>query len=199
MNQELPDAQAGFWKGRRTRDQIANICWIIEKSREFQKNIYLCFIDYAEAFGCVDHDKLWKALKEMGMPDHLICLLRNRYAGQEARVRTLYITTDWFKIQKEVWQGCLLSPCLFNLYAEHLMRNAGLDELLSWAGIKIGGRNINNFRYVDDTTLMAEGKEKLKSLLIRVKEEGERTGLKLNIKKSKIMASSSITSWQIEG
>ena len=129
MNQELPDAQAGFQRGRGIRDQIANIYWIIEKAREFQKNINLCFIDYAKAFNCVDHDKLWKALGEMGTPDHLTRLLRNLYVGQESRVRNLYGTTDWLKIEKGVQQGCLLSPCLFNLYTEHITRNAGLDEL----------------------------------------------------------------------
>ena len=132
----------------------------------------------------------------MGIPDHLTCLLRNLYEGQEATVRTLYGTTDWFKIEKGVQQGCLLSPCLFNLYTEHIVRNAGLDELQ--AGIKIGGRNINNLRYADDTTLMAESEEELKSLLMRVKEENERADLRLNIKKTKIMAFGPITSWQIE-
>ena len=122
------DVQAGFRKGRGTRDQIANIRWIIEKAREFQKNIYFCFIDYAKAFDCVDHNKLWKILKEMGIPDHLTCLLRNLYAGQEATVRTGHGTTDWFQIGKGVHQGCILSPCLFNLYAEYIMRNAGLGE-----------------------------------------------------------------------
>ena len=135
--------------------------------------------------------------KEMGIPDHLTCLLRNLYAGQDATVRTLYGTTDWFKIKKGVQQGCLLSPCLFNLHTKHIMRNARLDELQT--GIKIGGRNINNLRYADDTTLMAESEEELKSLLMRVKEESERAGLKLNIKKTKIMASGPITAWQIEG
>ena len=125
MNQELPDIQAGFRKGRGIRDKIANICWIIEKAREFQKNIYLSFIDYAKAFDCVDHNKLWKILKEMGILDHLTCLLRNLYAGHEATVRTRHGTTDWFKIGKGVRQGCILSPCLFNLYAEYIMRNAG--------------------------------------------------------------------------
>ena len=123
-NQELPEVQAGFRKGRGTRDQIANICWIIEKVRKFQKNISLCFIHYTKAFDCVDHNKLWKALKEMGIPDHLTCILRNLYAGQEATVRTLYETSYWFKIEKGVLQGCLLSPCLFNLYTEHILRNA---------------------------------------------------------------------------
>ena len=155
MYQKLAHVQAGFRKGRGTRDQIANICWIIEKAREFQKNIYFCFIDYAKAFDCVDHNKLWKIVKAMG-PD-LTCLLRNLYAGQEATVRTGHGTTDWFQIGKGVCQGCILSPCLFNLYAEYIMRNAGLEE--AQAGIKISRRNINNLRYADDTTLMAESKD----------------------------------------
>ena len=131
MNHELLNVQAGFRKGRGTRDQIANIHWIMEKAREFQKSIYLFFIDYAKAFDCVDHNKLWKILKEMGIPDHLICLLRNLYAGQESTVRTGHGTTDWFQIGKGVRQSCMLSPCLFNLYAEYIMRNAGLEET-SW-------------------------------------------------------------------
>ena len=153
MNCELPDVLAGFRKGRGTRDQIANICWIIKKAREFQKNIYFCFIDYAKAFVCVDHNKLWKILKEMGMPDHLTCLLRNLYAGQEATVRTEHGTTDWFYMGG-VCQGCILSPCLFNFYAEYVMRNSGLEE--AQTGIKIARRNNNNLRYTDDTTLMAK-------------------------------------------
>ena len=197
MNRELPDVQARFRKGRGTRDQIANIRWIIEKAREFQKNIYFCFIDYAKAFNCVDHKKLWKILKEMGIPDHLTCLLRNLYAGQEATVRTGQGTTDSFQIGKGVCQGCILSPCSFNLYAEYIMRNAGLEE--AQAGVKIAGRNINNLRYADDTTLMAESEEELKSLLMNVKEESEKPGLKLNVQKTKIMASGPITSWQIDG
>ena len=139
------------------------------KKREFQKNIYFCFIDYAKAFDCVDHNKLWKILKEMGLPDHLTCLLRNLYAGQQATVRTGHGTTDWFQIGKEVGQGCTLSPCLFNLYAEYIMWNARLAE--AQAGIRIAGRNISNLRYADDTTLMGESKEELKSLLMKVKEE----------------------------
>ena len=162
MNHELQDVQAGFRKGRGIRDQIPNIYWIIKKAREFQKNIYFCFIDYAKTFDCVDHHKLWKILKEMGIPDHLTCLLRNLYAGQEATVRTGHGTTDRFQIGKGVCQGCILSPCLFNLYAEYIMRNTGLYE--AQAGIKIAGRNINNLRYTDDATLMAESK-KLKSLM----------------------------------
>ena len=156
VNCEFPDVQAGFRKGRGTRDQIANIYWIIEKAREFQKNIYFCFIDYAKAFDCVDHKKLWKILKEMGIPDHLTCLLRNLYAGQEATIRTGHGTTRLVPIGKGVHQGCILSLCLFNLYAEYIMRNAGLEE--TQAGLKIAGRNINNLRYEDDTTLMAEVK-----------------------------------------
>ena len=171
MNHELPDVQAGFRKGRGTRDQIVNIHWIIEKAREFQKNIYFCFIDYAKAFDCVDHNKLWKILKEIGILDHLTCLLRNLYAGQEATVRTGQRTTDWFQIGKRVRQGCILSPCLFNLYAEYIIRNTGLDE--AQAGIKIARRSINDLRYAYDTTLMTESEE-VKSLLMKVKEESEK-------------------------
>ena len=140
---------------------------------------------------------MWKILKAMGVPDHLTCLLRNLYAGQETTFKTGHGTTDWLQIGKGVCQGCVLSPCLFNLYAEYIMRNSGLDE--AQAGIKIAGRNINNLRYADDTTLMAESEEELKSLLIKVKEESEKVGLKLNIQKTKIMASGPITSWQIDG
>ena len=143
---------------------MLNICWIIKKTREFQKNIYFCFIDYAKGFHCVDHNKLWEIVYEMGLPDHLTCLLRKLYAGQEATVRTGHGTTDWFQIGKGVCQGCILSPYLFNLYAEYIMRNTGLDE--AQVGIKIAGRNINNLRYADDITLMAESEE-LKSLLIK--------------------------------
>ena len=196
VNCKLPDVHAAFRKGRGTRDQIANICWIIEKAREFQKNIYFCFMDQAKAFDCVDHNKLWKILKEMEIPDHLTSLLRNLYASQEATVRTGYGTTDWFQIGKGVHQGCILSPCLFNLHAKYIMRNAGLEE--AQAGIKIARRNINNLRYADDTTLVAESKEELKSLLMKVKEESEKVGLKLNIQKTKIiMTSGPIISWQI--
>ena len=197
MNLELPDVQAGFKKDRGTIDQIANISWIIEKAREFQKNIYFCFMDYTKAFDCVDHNKLWKILQKMGLPDHLTCLMRNLYSGQEATVRTQHGTTDWFQIRKRVCQSCILSLCLFNVYAENILRNAGLDE--AQAGIKTARRNINNLRYADDTTLMAESREELKSLLMKVKEESEKVGLKLNIHKMKIMASSPITLWQIEG
>ena len=169
MNRECPDVQAGFRKGRGARDQIANIHWIIKKAREFQKNI--CFIDYAKAFDCVDHNKLWKILQEMGIPDHLTCLLRNLCTGQEATVRTGHGTTDWSQIGKGVRQGCILSPCLFKLHAEHITRNAGLDE--TKAEIRISGGNINNLRYAYDTNLMAESEEQ-KSLLVKMKEESEK-------------------------
>ena len=158
-----------FRKGKETRDQIANIHWIIKKARGFQNNIYFWFIDYSKAFNSVDHNKLWEILQEMGIPDHLI--LRNLYAGQEATVRTRHETTDWFQIRKGICQGCILSPCLFNLYEEYIIRNAGLNE--AQAGIKIAGENINNLRNADDTTLMEESKEELKSLLMRMKEEKE--------------------------
>ena len=168
-----------------------------KKEKSSRKNIYFCFTDYAKAFDCVDHNKLWKTLKEMGIPEHLTCLLRNLHAGQEATVRTGHGTTDWFQIGKGVRQGCILSPCLSDLYAEYIMRNAGLEA--AQAGIRIAGRNINNLRYADDTTLMAESEEELKSLLMKVKEDREKVGLKLNIQKTKIMASGPITSWEIDG
>ena len=155
-----------------------------KKQEISRKNIYFCFIDYAKAFDCVDHNKLWKILKEMGLPDHLTCLLRNLYADQEATVRTGHGTTDWFQIGKGVRQDCIVSPCLFNLYADYIMRIVDLEE--AQAGIKIAGRNINNLRYADDTTLMAESEEELKSLLMNVKEESEKVGLKFNIQKTKI-------------
>ena len=168
MNQELPDVQGGFRKGRGTRDQIANICWIIEKAREFQKGIYFCFINYAKSFDCVNHNKLWNILKEMGISDHITCLLRNLYAGQEATVRTGDGTSDRFKIGKGVSQGCILSLCLLNVYAEYIIRNALMDE--SQVGIKTVRRNINNLRYADDATLMAESEEEMKNLLMKVKD-----------------------------
>ena len=162
-----------------------------------EKKVYFWLIDYAKAFDCVDHNKLWKIPKEMGIPDHLTCLLRNLYAGQEATVRTRHGTMDWFQIGKGVHQGYILSPCLFNFYAEYIMRNTGLDE--AQAEIKIARRNINYLRYADDITLMAEIEDELKSLLMKVKEKSEKVGLKFNIQKTKVMASGPITSWQIDG
>ena len=183
VNRELPDVQDGFRKDRGTRDQIANNCWIIKKAREFQRSIYFCFIDYAKAFDCVDHNKLWKILKEMEIPDHLTWFLRYLYAGQEATVRTRQGTTDWFQLGKGVWQSYIMSPCLLNLHVAYIMWNAKLNE--PQAVIKIAGRNNSNLRYIDDTTLMAESEEELKSLLIKVKEKSEKAGLKLNIQKNK--------------
>ena len=194
VKRKLLDVQAGYSKGQGTIDQIGNIHWIIEKARDFQKSIYFCFLNYAEVFDCVDSNKLWNVLKNMGIPDHLTCLLRNLYVGQEAIVRTKHEKVDWLKIGKGLRQGCILSPCLFNFHTEYIMGNDKLSE--SQAGIKIARENINNLRYAEDTTLMAEIKEELKSLMMNVKEEGEKVGLELNIKKMKIMASSPITSWQ---
>ena len=161
------------------------------KKQGSSKKHLLCFIDYTKAFDCVVHNKLWKILQEMGIPDHLTCLLRNLYAGQEATIRTGYEIIDWFQIGKGVCQGCILSPYLFILYADHIMRNAELGE--AQGRIKLGRRNLNNLRHADDTTLMAESEEELKSLLLKVKEESEKFGLKLNIQKTKIMASGPIT------
>ena len=167
----------------------------LRKSKGIPENIYFCFIEYVKTFDCVDHNKLWKILKEMGIPDHLTCLLRNLYEGQETTEADMKQQTG-AKLGKEYFKACILSPCLFNLYAEYIMRNAGLDE--AQAGISVAGRNVNNLRYADDTTLMAESEEELKSLMMKVKEEREKAGLKLHIQKTKIMASSPITSWQIE-
>ena len=174
-NRELPDVQAGFRKGRIKLPTSAG-SW---KKQESSRKTSISALLTAKTFDCVDHYKLWKILKDTGIPDHLTCLLRNLYAGQEATVRTGHGTTDWLQIGKGVCQGCILSPCLFNFYAEYIMRNAGLEE--TQAGIKIAGRNINNLRYANDTTLMAENEEELKSLLMKVKVESEKLGLKLNI------------------
>ena len=195
VNRELPDVKAGFRKGRGTRDQIVNIHWIIKKQESSRKTSISALLTMPKH--SVEHNKLWKILKEMGIPDHLTCLLRNLYVGQEATVRTGHGTTDWFQMGKGLCQGCILSPCLFNFYTEYIMRNAELEE--AQAGIKIAGRNINNLRYADDTTLMAESKEELKGFLMKVKEESEKVGLKFNIQKTKIMASGPITSCQIDG
>ena len=167
MNQELPDVQTGFRKGRGTRDQIANIHWITEKAREFQKNIYFCFIDYIKAFDYLDHNKLWKILKEIGIPDHPTCLLSYLYEGHEATIRAGHGTTHWLQIRKGVHQGCILSPCLFNVYAEYMKQNAGLDEAKT--GIRLLEEISTNFIYANNTTLMAEREEELKSFLMRVK------------------------------
>ena len=195
MNRELPYVQSGFTKGTGTRNEIGCICWIIEKAREFKKNIYFCCIDYAKAFDC-GSQQLWKILQEIGTPDHLTCLLRNLCAGQEATVRTKHGTADWFQTEKGVHQGCILSPCLFNLYTEYIMWNARVDE--AQAGIKIARRNINNLRYADDTTLNGR-KQRTKELLEESKRGKWKTSIKLHIQNTKIIASSPITSWQIDG
>ena len=197
MNCELPDVQAGFRKGRGTRDQIVNIHWIIEKAREFQKNIHFCFIDYAKAFDCVDHNKLWKILKrweyQTTFPASWEICMQVKKQQLEPNME------QWFQIGKGVHQSCVLSLCLFNLYAEYIMWNSRLSE--AQAGIKIARRNINNLRHTDDTTLMAESEKELKSLLMKVKEESEKAGLKFYIQKTKSMASSLIyfPPWQIDG
>ena len=197
MDCKLPNVHSGIQKVRGTRDQIANIYWIMEKGRGFQKSIYFCFIDYTRVFDCVDLNKLWKILQEMGIPGHLTCLLRNLYTSHKATVRTRYRKTNWFKIGKGVYQACILSACSYNLYAEYIRGNTRLSE--AQAGIKIAGRNINNLSYVDGTTLMSESEEKLKSFLMKLKEKSEKAGLKLSIQKIKIMAYGPITSWQIDG
>ena len=180
MNRELLDVQAGFRKGRGTRDQTANICGSSRKQESSKKTSTSALWTMSKPL-TVWVTTNWKILHEMGIPDHLTCLLRNLYEGQEATFRTGHGTTDWFQIGTGVRQGCTLSPCLFNFYAEYIMRNAGLEE--AQAGIKIAGRNINNFSYADDTTLMAESEEELKSLLMKVKEENDKAGLKLTFRK----------------
>jgi exonuclease III len=197
MEREMPAEQAGFRRGRGTRDQIANLRWIMEGTREYQKEIFMCFLDYSKAFDCVDHDKLWIGLRTMGVPEHLILLIKSVYKEQEATVRTAFGNTDWFKIGKGVRQGCILSPYLFNMYSEYIMRKAGLEE--EEAGIKIGGIKINNLRYADDTTLMAEGEEDLRRLLRKIKEESLRFGLKLNMSKTKIMTTGRCDGFDIDG
>ena len=195
VNREIPVVQAGFRK--RKRNQRSNCQCPLDhwKSKKVLEKRLFLLSDYAKTFDCVDHNKLWKIRKEMGIPDHLTFFLRNLCAGQEATVRTGHGTTDCFQVWKGVHQGCMFSPCLFNLYAEYIVWNAGLDE--AQGGIKIARRNISNLLYADDTTLMAESEE-LKSLLMKVKEESEKVGLKLNIQKTKIMASGPFTSWQID-
>ena len=191
VNHELPDVQVGFRRNRELEIKLPSSTGS-SKKQERSRKTYFCFIDFTKAFDCVAHNKLWKILQEMGLADHLICLLRNLNVGQETIVKTGHGTTDWLHIGKGVGQGCVLSPCLFNLCAEYILWNSRLDE--AQAGIRIAGRNINNLRYADDTTLMAESEEELKSRLMKVKVETEKVGLKLNIQKTKIMASGPITS-----
>ena len=197
VERELPDTQAGFRKGRGTRDIIADARWTIEKAREYQKEVNMCFIDYSKAFDCVDHIQMWKILRKMGVSEHLITLIKNLYIKQEATVKTDCGKTDWFQIGKGVRQGCILSPYLFNLYAKHIIREAGLEE--DERGFKVGGRNINNLRYTDDMTLMAEKEEDLKGLLEKIKEQSEKVDLHLNIKKTKIMSLGGTAKFSLDG
>ena len=185
LDREIQIEQAGFRKGRGTRDHISNLRWIMEKAREYGNDIYICFIDYSKAFDCVDHTGLWLVMRRMGIPEHIIVLIKNLYSQQEATVRTEFGNAEWFPIGKGVRQGCILSPGLFNIYSENIMRNANLD--LCEQGIIIGGRKVNNLRYADDTTLIARSKEDLHQLIKHVKESSAREGLLLNVKKTKIM------------
>ncbi|CAF4112945.1 unnamed protein product, partial [Rotaria magnacalcarata] len=196
LEQEMPVTQARFRKGRGTRDQIVNLRWLMEKVREYQKEFYLCFIDYSKAFDFANYEKLWSVLLEMGVSKHLIILMKNLYTNQQASAKTEYGNTKWFSIVKGVRQGCILSPYLFNLYAEHIMRKAGIDEAAG--GIKTGGRNINNLRYTDDTKIMAETADDLEYLLRKVKEESAATGLKLNMKKTVVMTNGPIQEFHID-
>jgi Reverse transcriptase (RNA-dependent DNA polymerase) len=197
IERELPDSQAGFRKARGTRDHIANMRWIMERQREYGQKVYICFIDYSKAFDCINHELMWKTLIEMGIPRHLIQLLKGLYEDQIAVIRTEYGDTDRIRIKKGVRQGCILSPFLFNLYAERIMRLAGMDE--AEEGVKIAGRTVNNLRYADDTTLLAGKKIDLVEMIRRLKRESEKAGLYFNIKKTKIMTTGEEDSFEIDG
>ena len=197
MKQEMAIEQTGFTKGRGTRDQISNLRWIMERSTEYQRPIYMCFIDYSKAFDCVDHLTLWNMMEEMGVPEHMVQVIRSLYANHEAKVRTEYGDTESFSIGKGVRQGCVLSPYLFNLYSEYIMRQANLEELD--IGVKMGGRKINNLRYADDTTLLAESKEERIQLVTNVKEKSAQAGLYLNLKKTKVMSTEEIEEFELDG
>ena len=197
MEQVIPDEQAGFRRARGTRDHISNIRRIMETAREYQKNVYMCFIDYSKAFDCVDHHKLWQVLGKMGVPQHLVYLLRKLYESQEATVRTEYGNSEWFPVGKGVRQGCILSPYLFNMYAEFIMREANIGA--GEAGLRVGGRKVDNLRYADDTTLIAESMEDLTKLIYQVKKESEKLGLRLNVKKTKVMTTGDIVNCSIDG
>ena len=195
VERELPDEQAGFRRDRGCRDQIANMRWIMATCKEFSRPISMCFIDYSKAFDCVDHNLMWRYLREMGVPEHLVMLLHNLYEGQKATVRTEQGCCEQFDVKKGVRQGCILSPPLFNLYSEQIMRNAGIKDMTE--GVKVGGRNVNNLRYADDTTLLAETAPYLKELLERVKVESLKSGLALNIKKTKVMSTEELNEFTI--
>jgi hypothetical protein len=197
LERELPQNQAGFRRGRGTRDQIANIRWLMERQKEFGQDVHMCFIDYSKAFDCIDHEALWCALQRMGVPEHLIALMKSLYENQQAVVKTESGDTDSFTVEKGVRQGCILSPSLFNLYAENIMREAELDETVE--GIHIGGRILNNLRYADDTTLLANRKQGLQNLLKRVKKASEKSGLYLNMKKTKILTTAKWNVFELDG
>jgi hypothetical protein len=197
VEKEIPEVQAGYRKGRGTRDHIANLRWTMERAREYNQDIFLCFIDYSKAFDSVDHSRMWNTLKDMGFPIHLVVLLKSLYENQVARVRTDFGDTDSFGIGKGVRQGCILSPCLFNLYAERIMREAGLEEVEE--GIHIGGKVVNNLRFADDSTLAATKEEDLRSLLRSTKKASEKAGLYLNIKKTKVMTTTNVRSFKVDG
>ena len=197
MKQEMAIEQAGFTKGRGTRDQISNLRRITERSTEYQRPIYMCFIDYSKAFDCVDHPTLWNMMEEMGIPEHMVQVIRSLYANQEAKVRTEYGDTESFSIGKGVRQGCVLSQYLFNLYSEYIMREANLEELD--IGVRMGGRKINNLRYADVTTLLAESKEELLQLVTSVIEKSAQAGHYLNLKKTKIMSTEEIEEFEVDG
>jgi len=196
FEREMSEEQAGFRKGRGTRDQISNIRWILERAMEYGKIVFMCFIGYNKAFDCVDHRRLWNTLRSMGVPEHLIILIKSLYTKQEAAVRTEYGNTEWFEVSKGVRQGCILSPYLFNMYGEYILRRVGFEED---KGIKVGGRTINNLRYADHTTILAEDKEDLKNLLKKIKEESEKAGLMLNLKKTKIMTTGTLNEFILDG
>lgn len=195
VERELPEEQAGFRKKRGTRDHIANLRWILEKANEFKQDVYICFIDYSKAFDCVDHEIMWKTLRKMGIPEHLIELVHKLYDKQEATVRTEYGDTEFFSIGKGVRQGCILSPSLFNLYAEEIMRRAEIDR--GEEGIKIDDRRINNLRYADDTTLIERTEKGLRNIIERVKLEGEKMGLYLNLAKTKVLTNTGMSTFEI--
>jgi hypothetical protein len=185
IEREIPEYQAGFRKGRGTRDQVANIRWILERAMEYGKTIFMCFIDYSKAFDCIDHGRLRNTLRSMGVPKHLIALIKSLYTKQEAAVKTEYGNTEWFEVGTGVRQGCILSPYLFNMYSEYILRRVGFEGNI---GIKTGGRTINNLRYADDTTVLTKDKEDMTKLLKKLKEENKKAGLMLNLKKTRIMA-----------
>jgi hypothetical protein len=196
IKREISEEQAGFREGRGTRDQIANIRWVLEIAMEYGKTIFICFINYSKAFDCVDHSRLWNTLRSVGVPEHLIILIKSLYTKQEAAVRTEYGNTEWLEVRNGVRQGCVLSPYLFNMYSENILRKVEFEDNV---GIKVGGRTINNLRYADDTTILIEDKENTRKLLQKLKEESEKAGLMPNLKKTKIMTTGPLKEFIVEG